>query len=106
MMDEATRHELVQQLGQKMSDISEECYCAGWLGDTEYMVPELCRRAIASGQPQQWGHGAISPDQALDLFNLADRIGCWADSDDDSVGYKPFQPFPIPLEYLKAIERK
>jgi hypothetical protein len=35
------RHALVQQLGQAMSDISEDCYCAAWLGGTEYFVPEL-----------------------------------------------------------------
>jgi hypothetical protein len=105
-MDEATKHALVQQLGDAMSDISEECYCAGWLGGTEYIVPELCRRAILSGQTQYWGFGEVTPEQARKLWELADRIGCWADTDFESVGYEPFQPFPIPAEYAEAIERE
>ena len=48
---------LVQQLGAEMSDLSEACWCAGWLGGTESVVPELCRRAAESGRTQYWGHG-------------------------------------------------
>jgi hypothetical protein len=105
-MDEATRHALVQQLGQEMSDISEDCYCAGWLGGTEYTVPKLCRRALELGQTQYWGHGEIAPDLARRLWELAERIGSWVDTDSDSVGYEPFQPFPIPPQYVEAIERE
>jgi len=105
-MDEAERHALVQRLGQEMSDISEDCYCAGWLGGTEYIVPELCRRAVASGQPQFWGHGEITPELARELVALAERAGCWADTDYHSVGYDPFQPFPIPPEYIEDVERE
>jgi hypothetical protein len=105
-MDEATPHALVQQLGQEMSDISEDCYSAGWLGGTEYMVPELCRRAVETGQTQYWGFGEITPDQAHRLCALAEQIGCWADTDYASVGYEPFQPFPIPPQYVEVIERE
>ena len=105
-MDDAERHALVQQLGQAMSDISEDCYCAVWLGGTEYFVPELCRRAIETGQTQYWGHGETTPQQARELMALAERTGCWADTDYDSVAYDPFQPFPIPPEYVEAIERE
>ncbi len=105
-MDDATRHALLQQLGQEMSDISEDCYCAGWLGGTEYFVPELCRRALESGHTQLWGHGAITPQEARRLIDLAERIGSWADTDYASVGYDPFQPFPIPPEYIEALERE
>jgi len=38
-MDEATKHLLVQQLGKEMSDISEDCYCARWLGGTGAVTP-------------------------------------------------------------------
>jgi hypothetical protein len=104
-MEDAERHALVQQLGQAMSDISEDCYCAGWLGGTEYFVPELCRRAVESGRMQYWGHGEVTPEQARELVALAERAGCWADTDYYSVGYDPFQPFPMPPEYAEAIER-
>jgi hypothetical protein len=105
-MDDRQHHDLAQQLGKAMSDISEDCYCAGWLGGTEYLVPELCRRAVLTGTPQFWGHGEVTPAQAQELIALAERAGCWADTDYLSVGYDPFQPFPIPPEYVEAIERE
>lgn len=105
-MDEAVRHALVQQLGQEMSDISEDCYCAGWLGGTEYLVPELCRRAAESGYTQHWGHGEITPELGRQLILLAEQAGCWANTDFASVAYDPFQPFPIPLEYTAEIDRE
>ncbi len=94
-MDEATKHLLVQQLGREMSDISEDCYCAGWLGGTEYMVPELCRRAIEMGLTQHWGHGEVTLEQARQLWGLAERIEGWAENDLDCIGYVLFlQPIP------------
>lgn len=105
-MDDAARHALVQQLGEAMSDVSEECYHAGWLGGTEYFVPELCRRAVATGRAQPWGHGEVTPERARTLIELAARAGCWADLDEPGIGYEPFQPFPIPPEYLAALERE
>ncbi|HET6575988.1 MAG TPA: hypothetical protein VFG68_20475 [Fimbriiglobus sp.] len=105
-MDDATRHSLLQLLGKAMSDISEECYYAGWLGGTEYFVPELCRRALESGRPQLWGHGEVTPEEARGLTYLADRLGYWADLDDAATGYVPHQPFPIPKEYAEGIDRE
>lgn len=105
-MGEPERHALVQRLGQEMSDLSEDCWCAGWLGGTEYFVPELCRRAVESGLSQFWGHGEITPRLAGELVALAELAGCWADTDYYSVGYDPFQPFPIPPEYIEAVERE
>ena len=97
-MDEATRHSVLQLLGQEMSDISEDCYCAGWLGGTEYVVPELCRRAAESGRPQWWGPDVVTPERARGLVHLAEQLGHWADLDEAGVGYVPFRPFPIPPE--------
>jgi hypothetical protein len=105
-MDETTRSALVQLLGQAMSDISEDCYCASWLGGTEYSVPELCRRAIATGQTQYWGHGQVTPAQARGLTFLAEQIGAWADLDEPGDGYVPHDPFPIPQQYVEAIDRE
>src|SRR5690348_3596486 len=105
-MDEATRQTLVQQLGAAMSDISEDCYYAGWLDGTQYLVPELCRRAAATGQAQFWGHGEVTPELARGLIALAEQIGSWADLDEAGVGYVPHQPFPIPPEYTEAVERE
>jgi hypothetical protein len=106
LMDDAQRNAVVQHLGSAMSDISEDCYCAGWLGGTEYMVPQLCRRAVDLGKTQYWGHGEVTPEQARKLILLAEQAGSWADTDYYSVGYNPFQPFPIPQEYIDSVERE
>lgn len=105
-MDDATRHALVQLLGNAMSDVSEECWCAGWLGGTEHIVPELCRRALASRQTSCWGRWEVTLERARGLQALADHIGSWANLDNDATGYIAFQPFPIPSEYLESIERE
>jgi hypothetical protein len=105
-MDDATRHAVLQLLGNAMSDVSEDCYCAGWGGGTEYFVPELCHRAIESGQPQYWGQGEITVETARSLTYLAEQLGCWANLDDAGVNYVPHSPFPIPKQYIEAIERE
>ncbi len=105
-MNDAIRHALLQQLGAAMSDISEDCYCAGWLGGTEYFVPELCRRAIRTGRSFYWGHGEVSPERARELVALAEQVGSWADLDEPGVGFVLYQPFPIPVEYVEAVERE
>jgi hypothetical protein len=105
-LDNVERHALVQRLGQMMSDVSEDCYYAGWLGATEYLVPELCRRAVQSGTPVAWGHGVVTPERAAEMIALADRIGSWADLDEPGIGYVPFHPFPMPSEYVAAIDKE
>jgi hypothetical protein len=39
-------------------------------------------------------------------MHLASELGHWVDLDEAGTGYEPFKPFPIPSEYLKAIERE
>ena len=99
------RADLVLRLGQLMSQISEDCYCAGWLGGTEYSVPELCRRALTSARSQPWGHGVVTPALVRTLCDIAEQLGHWVDTDETSVGYVPFSPFPIPPEYIAALDR-
>jgi hypothetical protein len=105
-MNDPTRHALLQVLGNEMSDISEDGYCAGWLGSTEHFVPELCRRAIESGIAQKWGACEVTPERARGLIALAEQIGSWVNLDEQAVGYVPFQPFPIPQHLADVIERE
>lgn len=105
-MDAAIRHALLQQLGEAMSEISEQCYYAGWLGGTEYLVPELCIRALATGQTQAWGHSEVTPGRAGELISLAEKVGSWANLDEAGVGFVPHQPFPMPREYAESVERE
>lgn len=89
-----------------MSDVSEECYYAGWMLGTEYVVPELCRRALDSGEPQPWGDGEVTPEQARELTELADRLGSWADLEEQGIGYVQHDPFPLSPEQLEVVERE
>lgn len=103
-MDAATHHSLLQLLGDAMSDISEDCYYAGWLGDSESLIPELCRRAVETGTIQRFGHGEVTPEKALALMYLADLLGCWANLDPVGDGYVPHQAFPITPELVADLD--
>lgn len=65
---------LQELLRSKMSDVSEDCYCAGWMDDTEYRVWQLIR-----GDLDHWGQCDRAEVQAQldEIRDLADRIGFW-----------------------------
>lgn len=104
-MDDEAHYQLLQQLGDAMSAISERCWFAGWLAGTEYLVPELCRRSAASGSAQPWGRGEVTPGEALQLLELAACLGTWADLGDHQE-FIPHQPFPVPPEHAEALDRE
>ncbi|MBL8020719.1 MAG: hypothetical protein JNM27_13695 [Leptospirales bacterium] len=91
-------------LGELLSEISQQAFAAGWTGGTEYFVPELCRRAIAERQIQYWGLSLVSPDLGRRLFQIADLAGSWVDYENPD-RFVPFNPFPIPQEYLEEMSR-
>ncbi|MFK7790307.1 MAG: hypothetical protein AB8C95_12545 [Phycisphaeraceae bacterium] len=100
------REGLLQDLGEKMSAVSEDCYYAGWMEGTEYFVPELCQRAMKTNEIQPWGHGEVTPNLGLELSKLAELIGHWADLDEIGTGYIAFDPFPIPKKYRENIDHE
>ena len=97
---------LLQELGAAMSDLSEACYYAGWIDTTQDVVPELCRRAIASGEAQPWGHGDVTPELARKLTALSDRAGAWANLHPHDDRYVPYQPFPLRPGVEEDLERE
>jgi hypothetical protein len=105
-MMESEQEYFVQQIGIAMSDLSEDCHCAGWVRNTEHLIPELCRRAVELDRTQRWGHGEVTPERARELIALADRAASWADLCEPGKGFKPFHPFPIPARYVEEIERE
>lgn len=64
-------------LRQLMSDISEDCWCAGWLVGTEH---DLWRLAGQGGGA--WGQGSVSAEQAVTLLQLAAALQEWPTYDD------------------------
>ena len=101
----AANKALTHFLGEALSDLSERCWCAGWLGQCEYTIPELCRRVLKRGNSQTWGHGEVTYAEAKELTELADELGHWVAPAKDSWIYVPFNPFPIPNEVLEELDR-
>ena len=64
-------------LRDSMSQLSEDCYCAGWLGDLEYLLWS----AVMNG-PVQKGNWDITQSDIERLRLLARRCGGWIAYDD------------------------
>jgi hypothetical protein len=103
-LDKIDEETLTQVLGELMSAISEDCYAAGWMNGTEYLVPALCQRVLKINRPQPWAHGELGPGMAALLQTIADKPGHWANLDKQGVGYVSFNPFPTPSEYVKELD--
>lgn len=65
-------------LAQYMSDLSEQAYCAGWMGDLEYALWE-----VVLGERREYGRVTFSDEQAADLRRLSAACGGWIAFDDD-----------------------
>lgn len=57
-----------------MSDISEDCYCAGWMSGNEY---RLWAAVTNADDDRDYGQGTITDQQITWLQNLAERAGGW-----------------------------
>jgi len=60
------------RLAAFMSDLSEDCWCAGWLSDCEFALWSL-----ANSGGGLWGMGVVSPDDAARLLALSEAAGGW-----------------------------
>lgn len=74
------------ELAMLMSDISEECWFAGWMAGNEYALWD----AIQEGGERGYGVAAITDEQAERLKALSDEVGAWPVwedevPDDDSI---------------------
>jgi hypothetical protein len=95
---------LMEILGDLMSNISEECYSAGWYQGSEYIIPALCEKALNTQMPKPWARGEVTPEMASLLVSLAGKIGGWVSPNKKGDGYKIFNPFPTPEKYEDEIE--
>jgi len=69
-MTELTREQ--QYLADAMSEISEDCWCAGWLIGLEFDLWQ----ALAEG-PREYGAGKIGAGDIARLRLLSDECGGW-----------------------------
>jgi len=64
-----------------MSDISEECYCAGWLSDCEYTLWGLKDKPEST-----WGMGVVTTFDCTELRRLSAECGGWWIFDSEAGG--------------------
>jgi len=76
-----TREAAMQVLCDMMSDTSEECWCAGWMSNTEENLPEACREIVAGEGLGVWGMQPVNREDAFMMCAIADKLGHWVDMD-------------------------
>jgi len=67
------------RLRDVMSDISEDCYCAGWLTGLEFML----WGAVVGGEPFHFGMGRVESSDIAELRRLSEKCGGWWRFDDE-----------------------
>lgn len=63
----------LEELERLMSDISEDCWCAGWLHGNEHAL----FRKVFLGDPPRYGMGEVRQVDLDRLKFLAGSTGCW-----------------------------
>jgi hypothetical protein len=80
------KHELTAKerlLADLMSEVSERCFCAGWMQNLEYVL----WNALLKGE-MKYGYDRIITQDISALRELSLEAGCWIVFDDE-VGEKP-----------------
>ena len=67
-------------LYQLMSDISEDCYCAGWMIGNEFTLWEMVADPAAK---RDYGQGEVKQWQIDDLRAISTEVGGWIRWRDD-----------------------
>jgi hypothetical protein len=86
-------------LCQRMSDISEDCWCAGWLTGCEFSLWDFMTKGGGD-----WGQGKVRTDSLSVLRTLSERCGGWIAWRDD-VG-NVFVPLDEWLNVVKAEQER
>jgi len=86
-----------RQLYELMSEISEECWCAGWINGNEYAIWEAMQNGC-----YQFGMRIIDKDLLGKVRELSGRIGGWIiwydDEDDPQLCPKDWGPRFVKIE--------
>ena len=66
-----------RKLAEFMSDLSERCYCAGWIKDLEYFLWDM----VING-PRRLGQDNITQQDIVHLNHLSKESNSWIYFDD------------------------
>ena len=84
------------QLADLMSEISQDCYYAGWIDGLEY---RLWRAVTDVADDLIYGAAKITPEQVSQMRKLSDSLGGWIICGDDG---ERFIQMPEWLEMYKS----
>jgi hypothetical protein len=95
-------------LYQLMSDISEACYCAGWMSGNEYTLWEMVSNPSAS---RNYGMDEVDATDLADLREMAAESGGWIrwrdDEEDQTLPSTEWGPVFTPMaDWLPMYERR
>ena len=65
-------------LREMMSDISEDCWCAGWMSGLEFLLWE----AVSTGDAGSWARHGVTIEHIAKLQRMSDVLGGWVMWDD------------------------
>jgi hypothetical protein len=94
-------------LANLMSEISEDCYCAGWMHGLEFAL-----WAIATGdrKNRKYGQGEVSQQQIDDLMAISAEIGGWIrwadDESDPGLSAAEWGEVFVPMDEWMRIYKK
>lgn len=92
------KQELVNFIGQLISELSESIYCAGWFDGIERELWNLSEDTdIMSINNEMY---TINKNEVYELRSLADKLGYWVIWDDN---YKPDCKRPIKIDDWKRL---
>jgi hypothetical protein len=95
-------------LYQLMSDISEDCYCAGWMTGNEYTLWEMVTDQAAE---RRYGMGEVEAQSIEDMRTISAEVGGWIrwrdDDEDKELPVEDWGPVFTPMaEWLPMYERR
>lgn len=96
-----------EELCQLMSNISEYCYCAGWMMGLEYSLWDI----VNNPQNRSYGFSEVSLEDIDNLKKLSSELNGWIIWKDDNFGFtreeidKWGNYFVAIEDWLKMVER-
>ena len=93
-----------RELYELMSDISEDCFCAGWMGGLEYSIWET----LQDGD-RRYGMGEMDATQLEQCRELSKELDGWViwydDSNESELPIDEWGPRFVPMaDWLKMVE--